>query len=76
MSILAAVAAEVLTVYRDYPTTSPPFHMTPESIISVPMILWVGVGIVFISSVLAIVHQELGRIAVSKGYTDPVPLTR
>ena len=105
VSILTAVAAEGMTLTRDYPSLSfsPPMpapsasstlstqsalsslysvtslyslHMTPTAVLNVPMILFVVSGVVFICSALAVVHQELDRIALSRGFTDPIPLSR
>lgn len=77
LSLIVAVVSEAVTVTRDFPSP-PPFHLplTPDSVQTLPMIGWTVAGAVFVLSVLMTVEQELTRIALSRGYTDPLPLTR
>lgn len=75
-SISAAIIAEAITATRDFPLVLSTFKMTQTEVLVVPMILWVGVAVLFCISALAIVQQELDNIADSRGYTDPIPLSR
>lgn len=75
MSLMIAMGSEVVTIFRDFPSP-PPFHMTPTSVQTLPMIGWTVAGVIFVLSALTTVEQELVRIALSRGYSDPLPLMR
>lgn len=75
LSLIAAFVAEALTVTRDS-AGPPPLHMTAAFVQTFPMILWVVAGVVFTVSAVLVIEQEMGRIAHSRGYTNPIPLTR
>jgi tryptophan-rich sensory protein len=74
-SLILAFIAEALTATRDSPGP-PPLHMTAASVQVVPMILWVVIGVIFTASAVLIIAQEMSRIAHSRGFTNPIPLTR
>lgn len=75
LSIIVAFVAEALTATRDF-ASPPPLHLTAALVQTIPMILWVVVGVIFTVSAVLIVEQEMSRIAHSRGYTNPIPLTR
>ena len=77
LSLTVAVVSEIVTVTRDFPSPPPSlFHLTPDSVQTLPMIGWTVAGVLFVLCALMTVEQELTRIALSRGYTDPLPLTR
>ena len=75
-SISAAIIAEVITATRDFPMMLLTFKLSESEVLVLPMALWVGAAVLFCISALAIVQQELYHIADSRGYTDPIPLSR
>lgn len=76
ISITGASFAEYITISTECTTLTVPFQLTAPMIRSVPIFCWIVVGITFTVSVLLTVEQELNRIASSRGYTDPIPLSR
>lgn len=76
ISITGASFAEYITISTEYTIFTVPFQLTSPMIRTVPMLCWIVVGIFFTVSVLLTVEQELNRIASSRGYTDPIPLSR
>jgi hypothetical protein len=76
ISITGASFAEYITISTECPTIKVPFQLTAPMMRSLPMLCWIVVGITFTVSVLLTVEQELNRIASSRGYTDPIPLSR
>ena len=77
ISILGAAFAEYITISTEYTTLKISSLQLSESLTrTVPMLCWIIVGITFTFSVLLTVEQELNRIASSRGYTDPIPLSR
>jgi tryptophan-rich sensory protein len=75
LTLTLAFIAEALTATRDS-SGPPPLHMTAASVQIVPMILWVVIGVIFTTSAVLIIEQEMSHIAHSRGYTNPIPLTR
>ena len=76
MSIIGAVFAEYITISTEYTQLKIPFHLSASLMRTLPMLCWIVVGISFTISVLLTVERELNRIASSRGYTDPIPLSR
>jgi hypothetical protein len=78
VSFLLALVAEGITVTRDCPAASFPlfFQMSENTVQILPLKIWVIAGSLFTVSALTVVQKELDRIAHSRGYTDPMPLTR
>ena len=76
ISISVAAFAEYITISTECTKLRIPFQLTAPMTRTVPMLCWIIVGITFTISVLLTVEQELNRIASSRGYTDPIPLSR